>query len=300
MERLSEVLERVLLTQVPGRRDTFKIPEFDGSTDVSYFLRQFQDIMEANNWNRAAALLHLREALKGKAQDCGNADTTEGVFQALQARFGMSIREARNKLTLLKKENRTTLQEHAAEVSRLMNTAYQDLPPDHRHRLILDTFQSTLGNAYLQRHLLAVNAPTLEDCIRAGNEFLQIKTTNFPGPQVRIIEEGDEQTPMIQAVQNNPMEAMMKLLQQLTSEVSELKANQKVLPPRLEVNKSMDDIARNGMRNPGQIGQNNFNNKPDVCWNCGLSGHTKRFCRSRQWNGQRKTNPGNGSGPQQW
>ena len=40
----------------------------------------------------------------------------------------------------------------------------------------MDSFASTIGNGYLQRHLLAVPSETLEEAVRAGNEYLQIHT----------------------------------------------------------------------------------------------------------------------------
>ena len=58
-----------------------------------------------------------------------------------------------------------------------MNLAYEELPAYHRARMMLDTFSSTLGNAYLQQHLLAINADTLEAAVRAGSEFLQIRAS---------------------------------------------------------------------------------------------------------------------------
>jgi hypothetical protein len=290
MDRLNEILERVLLHQPQGRKESFKIPEFNGETDINYFLRQFKDITIASEWNSAASLLHLREALKGKAQECGNADTVEDVFEALQAKFGISAREARNKITLLRRDTRTTLQEHATTVSKLMNTAYNDLPQDHRQRLVLDTFQNTINHAYLQRHLLAVNPGTLEDAIRAGNDFLQIKSNNFPATQVRSVEE-EEITPIpeVQAVQTNPLDALVKMVQQLTVEISSIKESQKNFQTKRDINKW-----ENNKRNPEQP-----NNKPNVCWGCGQPGHTKKECKTNPWSSSRPM-PGNGYGPQQW
>ena len=59
----------------------------------------------------------------------------------------------------------------------------------------LETFCSTLGYMPLQRHLLAVPTHTLEDAVRAGNEFLQIKPGGEKGnTSVRQIGDGEEET----------------------------------------------------------------------------------------------------------
>ena len=131
--RLTEVLERMWIepraTINPPIRQ-FKAPQFDRNGDVEYFIRQFLEIAEANEWAAAAARLHLREALKETARDCGKPDTLDGIFAALRARFGLTNREARARLAALKREHKTSLQEHASEMERLVTIASAD-PPAH-------------------------------------------------------------------------------------------------------------------------------------------------------------------------
>jgi hypothetical protein len=297
LDRISDLLGRLVTTQAPtARREKFKVPEFDGTGDVAYFLRQFTDVTQANEWNPATTLLHIREALKGTAQACGNAETLEGVRNALQARFGLSVREARSKLSTLRKETKTTLQEHASEVTRLMNIAYADLPVEHRQRMTLDMFQGTLGNAYLQRHLLAVDAHTLEDTVRAGSEFLQIKPTNFPSSHVHVVEE-DVQELDVQVVQANTLDTLMKMVQNLTSEIDALKKtqNQSAAPVQEQVQISKR-IQRKAPRN-GSVPHTA--SRPTVCWSCGQPGHTARVCPTNCWETPRQGMSGNAMGPQQ-
>ena len=59
--RLAQALEGMTN---PGRRDAFKTPQFDGTGVVNYFIQQFIDVADANGWQPAAAVLHLREALR--------------------------------------------------------------------------------------------------------------------------------------------------------------------------------------------------------------------------------------------
>ena len=78
------------------------------------------------------------------------------------------------------------------EVERLVNLAYPTLPDVHRATMALDLFCSSLGHAYLQRHLLAVPTPTLADAVQAGNEYLQIRPTperSAGNPAVRNMHE---------------------------------------------------------------------------------------------------------------
>ena len=116
-------------------------------------------------------MLHLRDLLRESAENCGRAATVQAVYAALRARLGLSPREARCHLSVLRQDLRTSLQEHAAEVKRLVNIAYGDQPPEHRARMRLETLCSALGYLPIQRHLLAVPTHILEDAVREGNEF---------------------------------------------------------------------------------------------------------------------------------
>jgi hypothetical protein len=95
--------------QLARPRQPFKTPEFNGKTDVEFFIIQFAEVAEANDWRPAASLLHLRETLKEGSKDCGRANSVLGVFAALRARYGLSPREARAKLSALRKDVRGTL-----------------------------------------------------------------------------------------------------------------------------------------------------------------------------------------------
>ena len=74
---------------------------------------------DANGWGRAASLLHLRDALREGAQDCGRAETIPAIFTALRSRYGLTPREARARISALRRDSQTSLQEHATEVKTL-------------------------------------------------------------------------------------------------------------------------------------------------------------------------------------
>ena len=108
-----------------------------------------------------ATLLHFREVLKENAEGCGKAADKPNIFAALRARFGLSPREAHSKLSFRKRG--------LTEVARLIQAAYGNLPAANQADIVLDTFCNAL------RHLLAIQVPTLEDAVHAGNEFLEVK-----------------------------------------------------------------------------------------------------------------------------
>lgn len=275
MENLASLLGRLLADSRPVRRQEFKAPEFSGTGDLNYFWKRFQEVALANEWGREATILHLRASLKDSAQECGKGDTIEEIKAALQARFGLSVREARAKLSALKRSYQTTLAEHAAEVEKLVNVAYEDIPVQPRKRLALDAFQNSLGDTYLQRHLLAVNADTLEAAVQAGAEYLLIKNNNGGGAGVRMVEE-DVQPSNIQATRSSqdPLQLVTEALQKLSSRLERLEEGQKQITWRPPQNPRPPPAPRSNVQ----------------CWNCGQLGHTQRVCskpRAVQGNDQR-------------
>ena len=156
LERITQALE-LLSVREPRPRVKVVPPTFDGTGDVELFVRQFLDVANASEWPQDIALLQLRNSLRDKAVDCGRADNLDAVVEALRMRFGTSASEAQALLANVRRDNRTSLQEYASHISRLVNLANPELPADFRRTLTLRTFKSTLGHVGLQRHLLVAN-----------------------------------------------------------------------------------------------------------------------------------------------
>jgi len=271
--RLTEALERMVSKQ----KNSFRAPTYDGLGDVELFIQQFMDVVEANQWAPAAALLHLREALKEGARDCGRSQTIDGIFVALRARYGLSPREARARLNGLRKEARVSLQEHATEVQRLINIAYADLPDHNRETMVIDTFCSTLGNAYLQRHLLAFPIRTLEAAVQAGSEFLQIKNTSSSGGVVRQVEEDEPEARQVKSADTDLITSLTKMVQMLAEKVERMSERTKP----------------SGATKPDGRGEG--------CWGCKQPGHVRKDCEVNPWparRGEKVTTKGNGQSPQ--
>ena len=93
--------------------------------------------------------------------------------------FGMTPREARAKLAMIKKHHKTSMQQHADEVSNLVLLGYAELGNPQQRHLAKESFTNSLGNPQLQRHLLAIAPPDLPTAVRACTEYLNIKVTRI-------------------------------------------------------------------------------------------------------------------------
>lgn len=267
VDRLTEALERLINRPRPQDRVDrdeivkLKVPQYNGIGDIEYFIQQFNRVANTSGWGDNIRFLKLQESLVDKAQDCGRGDDVHTVIANLRSRFGITQREARSKLRSLRREPKTTLQEHATEVERLVNLAHPNLPFQYVKDLVLETFMSSLGYTSLQRHLMAMRIETLEVAIQAGNEFLEISVPAHKSDGIRQVGDGvvedkpDQKTASVENPTMTLMGGMMSLLNKLIEKVDNMD-KKKTMP----------------------INKDNANRGPPTCWTCGEVGHVRSKC----------------------
>jgi len=87
----------------------------------------------------------------------------------------------------LRKNPKTTLQEHATVVERLAQVAYGDLPANGRPSLALGAFLHSINNLELKQHLLVAEVETMEQALRLGNAYFQADSTCWLGVTVQQV-----------------------------------------------------------------------------------------------------------------
>lgn len=180
-----DVIDKLVQALMATRpRDQFKPPKYDGSGDVELFIEQFQSVMQANDWGEAAARLHLQSVLEGGARGCSRGESVTDIFGALRARFGLTIRQAKDKLANLKRMAGQPLHELATECKRLVGIAYPALPVADREEMAVDYFVRSTDNKGLQRHMLAVMPNDVQEAVRAAEEYLQVGGVDRSGKPV--------------------------------------------------------------------------------------------------------------------
>lgn len=175
------------MQQPPVQRPKHKTPTFNGDTDVELFITQFRNIADTSAWNEQDTLLQLRSSLEGKAVESGRCETTNEVFQSLRQRFGMTVRQARDKLDSLRKTSKQDLFDFGDDIKKLTEIAYPDQDRTFLTQTALEKFIKGLSNSRLQQHMLLVRPANIPDAIRAAEEFLQYE--NKPSVQQVHMEE---------------------------------------------------------------------------------------------------------------
>jgi hypothetical protein len=273
VERLTQLLATALQRQAPPR---FNQPKYDGSSDVELFITQFNDVKHANNWGRAETLLHLRSCLEKDAIDCGRGEDYEEVLDNLRARFGLSVRQARDRLSALRREPNQSLHSLGVEVKRLVRLAYPTMAPADRTILAVEALKKAIDNRALSRHLLALQCETVESVVLAAEEYFQVAGSSLKPRSTVAVLGREGPTPNSSQAQPMENEGLMARL------VTALEQSSRVLAQFAAQNQV---AAGSGQNQPART------TRSLNCHKCGSPDHWKRNCPLAQ-------TPKNEEGPQ--
>lgn len=257
---LEDLLARLLVK--PNRKE-FKPPRFNGETDVELFISMFLDVSQANQWEGTETALHLRGCLEGPAAESGRASTLPEILESLRSRYGLTARQARDKLDRVKKTPKQTLYDYGSEITKLTSIAYAAQDEDFQRQACLEKFQKGLGHSRLQQHLLTVPYQNMTEAVRIAEEFMQYEGGDKSHIQV-IDCENPESKPVHTTPTEDKLDKVLKALEGLiTSQAAFLSAQTMV-------------------RNPAQMPMPLT--RPPVfprgpCYQCG-GPHLKRECRT--------------------
>jgi len=150
-----------------------KVPTFTGIEDVEQFISEFNETRDITQWPPRVALAKLRGALTGEAKPYGHRPNVNGIFIALQDRFGIIALDARSRLQRLLRKEDTSLQDHALAVQRLARIAYSDLPETQRQQYTLGDFTQSFNYPSLNHQLQEKGVTSIEVALREGEAYLQ-------------------------------------------------------------------------------------------------------------------------------
>ena len=155
-------------------RELFRAPTYSGEDDVELFVKQFNDVAGANGWSEGQQTLHLRTQLQGAAQGCGRGSCKAEIIEDLRARFGVTCRQAKDRLSGLKRGAGQYLHELCTDVARMVDLGFPTLPKVDQDSLVLDYFLRAVDNKALQRHMLAIRPETPMEAVKAAEEFFTV------------------------------------------------------------------------------------------------------------------------------
>ena len=268
---VSDLVEALRGITGPGR-STFKAPQYGGEGDVDLFITQFTDVARANEWSAQESTLHLRSALLGKALECGRGETVEQIYEDLRLAFGMTTRQAREKLLKFQKGSKQSVREAGTEIMTLVKKAYAKLDSEDREEMALDIFTKSLESKELRRLLLVRPPSNMQEAIQLIEDFLQVGGESKHSKVTAVSEAEDRKV----------ADAASEVATMLTQTLAALKQMMELQVATLGALKdSKEAVPRE--------------RKPVVCYECG-GPHIKRNCPTLRKVSQKS---GNEEGPTQ-
>ena len=213
--RMETLLEQFLKLQAHTPRTHFKPPKYNGETDVVLFITQFNDFSQANGWAEHEKILHLRGSLEGTAHECGRGQTVTEVVESLKTKFGITPRQARDKLSSIKKTSRQSVIELGTEISKLVNIAYPNQDAAFVTETSLKVFGRAINHKALQQHLLARPQTTMAETVKMAEELLQLDNSKS---SISVLEADKEEDSVgkLTKVMQQLVQSQHQLIQQLT------------------------------------------------------------------------------------
>ena len=225
---------------------SFKLrpPEYDGSYDVEVFIAQFQDIAALSQWPETIQAIKLREGLRGSAIECGRSRSLSDILESLRERFGVSPREARNRLEKVQWNDQRSVREQAEEIKKWIGIGYPETADDTQEELAVERLIRATTDVDLRRHWLARDPRTIEMAIKEARQFTELGKIESARPTIKQVE--------------MPSSTMMDRMQ---AEVGQLKEMVMVLSQTIK----------------GQLPRKKVLTDLE-CWHCGRKGHVRRNC----------------------
>jgi len=255
----------------PGDRYRLQPPTFGGDGDVEQFIKEFEDVAATAEWPVRVRVLQLRACLTGRARNFALGPDEAHILRALRARFGLTTEEASDQLQVMRRDRRTSLEDHANEVERLAQAAFGHATGDDRKRLVFNAFFRSVNHPDLQRYWLAAKVKSLDEALEMGKAYFQVeepRRANYAARQVAGDAEEVPPTPQVAAAatpspEQTQLNMLMSMMKGLQATVTELQRNQ----TDRRAPRSRDDPVRPPM---------------PTCWECGMPGHVRRHCPKGQ------------------
>ena len=255
---------------VPGDRYRLRPPIFGGDGDVEQFIREFEEVATLAEWPVQVRLLQLRTCLTGPAKSYALGPDVGHIFQALRSRFGLTARAARDRLRTIRRDRKTSLQDHANAIEALAQVAHGNDEPEAQRSAVYEAFFHTINNPGLQRYYLAAKVTTIEEALALGKAYYQVDgpqcadfTANQVEEQPEVIKPAPPNPQVVAAATATPSPDQMTMLMDM---VKGLQADMKQM--------QQEQADRRAPRPRGEpIGTSHL-----TCWGCGARGHVQRQC----------------------
>jgi len=87
----------------------------------------------------------------------------------------MTSKEASDRLQVMRRDRRTSLENHAKEVERLAQVAFGYATGPERQRVVYNAFLKNINHPDLQRHWMTAKVSSLDVALEMGKAYFQVE-----------------------------------------------------------------------------------------------------------------------------
>ncbi|XP_053400569.1 uncharacterized protein LOC128557321 [Mercenaria mercenaria] len=268
LEPLQYPVQTPIMTSMTTKPSSnIKPPTYDGTSDLSSYLTQFEMTSDLNNWTRDKKALQLAVSLRGNATEILNdiplhrRRDYDHIVSHLVERFQPQNQRKLHvaKLRARIRKRNESLDDLANDIKKLVRLAYPDLDMNCREEMALEAFAEALNDDQLRRDLIVGGPKTMSEALRLAVE----SELNYT-----------RRSSYSRMVQNEPLDGILRRVDELERR-SETQMYQRIA--QIENEQGKNETRNNRSDNPGSRIPPR---KPrsGVCHRCGLPGHYRSNC----------------------
>lgn len=297
LERIASALQRPTNKRV-------KPPTFEGKSDVTKFLRIFDDVKRINNWDDAEAALQLQLTLQGTAAEGALGQNYQELKESLTTRYQLTVDEARRELKTARPRKGENIYQFGDYIKRLVKLANPEMLEQQQEQLATVELVDAMGDFALRREFKMLKPTSYADALKRISEFNNEKSIDASKTIRRVTwnseasdgePDGEWKKAMEEKLAKNTRDLQTKL-EGVQQEQKGLQTQVKTLS--VELTTGMKELLARGDTTGKQSGKQGER----TCFFCKKAGHFKKNCtdwkKSQEEQAQRKSQPsGNANGP---
>ena len=222
------------------------------------------------------ALVQLRSCLEKGAKDCGAADSVPEINRRLLNMYGMSPTEAREHLHTIQRRVGEKYTSLGNRVEKLTKLAYGGVDPEMEGQLAMENFQRAIDDPALRRHLLVVQARTLDQAVMAAEQYELVGRQPSRPPRARDVHRvANVEDNSCMNVVDHQKSSDGKMDEYMKSIVTKLDQQAVLLQQQADRISSLENTPKNSYK-PGKLSE------VRRCFSCGDPSHFRRDCPKRK------------------
>lgn len=297
-------LERIVSALQRPSNKRVKPPTFEGRSDVTKFLRIFDDVRRINRWDDEEAALQLQLSLQGTAAEGALGQSYQELKESLTTRYQLTVDEARMELKTARPRKGENIYQFGDYVKRLVKLANPEMLDQQQEQLATVELVDAMGDFTLRREFKMLKPTNYADALKRISEFNNEKSRDASKTIRRVTWNRETADGEPDGEWNKAIgETLAKNTRDMQTRLDSLQQEQKGLQTQVqtltaELTTGVKELLARG----DTTGKQGVRQDERTCFFCKKAGHFKKNCadwkKLQEKQAQQKSQTsGNANGP---